>query len=109
MAAPPGRPSSAALERPRSNGSVATPSNACDASPGRWSTAAPSERANIPRLGLSLTEAAEALGVSPDFFAEHVAHELRVVRRGRRKIVAVAELERWLEREAERALEERTA
>lgn len=52
----------------------------------------------IPRLALSPDEASAALGVSRDFFDEHIAHEIRIVRRGRRKLVAIAELERWLER-----------
>lgn len=56
------------------------------------------------RLALSTAEACDALGVSWDFWREHVEPELRVVRRGRRKLVAVAELEAWLDREAERAL-----
>jgi excisionase family DNA binding protein len=50
----------------------------------------------LPRLALSPDEAAEALGVSRDYLDEHIAPELRWVRRGRRKLVAVAELERWL-------------
>ena len=37
--------------------------------------------------------------------AEHVAPEVRVVRRGRRKLVAVRELERWLEDSGELALD----
>jgi excisionase family DNA binding protein len=57
------------------------------------------------RLALSVTEAAEALGVSPDFFAEHIASELRIVRRGRRKLIAIRELEAWLDRSAARTLE----
>jgi hypothetical protein len=57
-------------------------------------------RPTVPRLALSPNEAAAALGVSRDFLDEHVAPELRWVRRGRRKFVAVAELERWLERAA---------
>jgi hypothetical protein len=58
------------------------------------------------RLALRVPdEAAEALGVSSDFFDEHVRHELRLVRRGRLIFVAVAELERWLEREAALALD----
>ena len=51
-------------------------------------------------------EAAESLGVSDDFFREHVAGELRFVRRGRKKLVAVRELERWLEESAARVFEE---
>lgn len=50
------------------------------------------------RLALSPDEAAAALGVSRDYLDEHVAHELRWVRRGRRKFVAVRELEQWLDR-----------
>jgi excisionase family DNA binding protein len=54
----------------------------------------------VPRLALSPEEAAAALGVSRDYFDEHVGPELRIVRRGRRKLVPIKELERWLEREA---------
>jgi excisionase family DNA binding protein len=55
-----------------------------------------------PRLALSPDEAAALLGVSRDYFDEHVIDELRVVRRGRRILVALAELERWLERASTR-------
>jgi excisionase family DNA binding protein len=55
-----------------------------------------------PRLALSPDEAAALLGVSRDYFDEHVIAELRIVRRGRRIIVSLAELERWLERAATR-------
>ena len=61
--------------------------------------------AALGRLALSKSEAAEALGVSVDFLEEHVMHELRVVRCGRRRLIPVAELERWLEEHALRALE----
>jgi excisionase family DNA binding protein len=63
------------------------------------------EPAGAPRLALTATEAAEALGVSVDFFAEHIGPELRVVRRGRKKLIAVRELEQWLERSAAKTLE----
>ncbi len=56
------------------------------------------------RLALSKQEAAEALGVSVDFLEQHVMHELRVVRRGRRRLIPVPELERWLSSNAARAL-----
>lgn len=49
------------------------------------------------RVALSPDEAAQSLGVSRDFFDEHVRPELRVVRRGRRILISVRELERWLE------------
>jgi hypothetical protein len=52
------------------------------------------------RLALSPDEAAASLSVSRDHFDEHIAHELRWVRRGRRKFVAIREVERWLGREA---------
>jgi len=54
------------------------------------------------RLTLSPDEAAGILGVSRDYFDEHVIGELRVVRRGRRILVALAELERWLDSSATR-------
>jgi excisionase family DNA binding protein len=56
------------------------------------------------RLALSKTEAAEALGVSVDFFEAHVMPELRIVRRGRRRLVPIRELERWLEDSAAHSL-----
>ena len=59
----------------------------------------------MPRITLRPEEAAEALGVSRDFFDEQVAPELKVIRRGRLKLYAVRELERWAEAEAERVLE----
>jgi hypothetical protein len=58
----------------------------------------------VPRLALSPDEAAAAIGCSRDFLDEHVAAELRWVRRGRRKFVALRELEAWLDRAAERTL-----
>jgi excisionase family DNA binding protein len=56
-----------------------------------------------PRLAVSPDEAAAILGVSRDYFDEHVIGELRVVRRGRRILVPLLEIERWLERNATRA------
>jgi len=49
--------------------------------------------------------AAQALGVSRDYFDEHVLPELRVVRRGRKVLISVVELERWLGRSAAVTLE----
>lgn len=59
----------------------------------------------LPRLAVSKLEAAGMLGVSVDFFEQHVMPELRIVRLGRRRLIPVRELERWLDREASRALE----
>ena len=62
----------------------------------------PASRSPRVRLALSPDEAAAALGVSRDYLDEHVMGELRVVRRGRRILIALAELERWLDRAATR-------
>lgn len=62
-------------------------------------------RPPIPRVALSIDEACESLGVSWDFWHEHIAPDVRIVRRGRRKLVAVAELERFMAENAERVLE----
>jgi hypothetical protein len=80
--------------------SARTPNNGAQSS-----LSSPSSPQIVPRLALSQTEAAEALGCSPDFLAEHVWPELRLVRRGRRTFVAIAELQRWLEQSAGRTLE----
>jgi excisionase family DNA binding protein len=57
------------------------------------------------RLALSPDEAAEALGVSRDFLDKHILAELRIVRRGRRRIIPIASLASWLDEQAARALE----
>lgn len=64
----------------------------------------PGASPRYPRLALTAMEAPEALGVSHDFFREHIAGELRWVRRGRKKLVSVRELERWLESNSARVL-----
>jgi hypothetical protein len=65
------------------------------------------KRRSVPTLALGIAEACAALGVSHAYWQEHVAGEVKIVRRGRRKLVAVAELERWLDANAERTLERR--
>jgi hypothetical protein len=69
--------------------------------------AAKHTKAGVLRLSLSVEEACWSLGVGWDTWREHIEPEVRVVRCGRRKLVAVAELERWLAKSAERALEGR--
>lgn len=64
----------------------------------------PRTGSRVPRLALSKAEAAEALGVSVDFLEEHVMHELRVVRRGRRRLIPITELQRWLDASAARTV-----
>jgi hypothetical protein len=52
--------------------------------------------ASLPRVTLRVpAEAAEALGVSPDYFDEHIRPELKLIRRGRLVLVSLRELERW--------------
>ena len=56
-----------------------------------------SARPALARLALSKAEAAEVLGVSVDYLDEHVLPELRIVYRGRRRLIPIRELERWLD------------
>jgi len=55
-------------------------------------------------LALRPEAAAEALGVSRSFFFAAILPELRVVRRGRLRLVPVTELEDWLRTNAARTL-----
>jgi len=61
--------------------------------------------APIPRLALTREEAAAAVGMSLDSFERHVQPTLRLVRLGRMRLVPIAELERWLQENAERTLD----
>lgn len=60
--------------------------------------------APVPRVALTREEAAASLGVSVDSFERHVQPSVRMIRRGRLRLVPVAELERWAHEEAERTL-----
>lgn len=66
---------------------------------------APRASVPVPRLALTPDQAATALSVSRDYFDKHVLPDLRVVRRGRRRLIPVKELERWLDAEACRPLD----
>lgn len=57
------------------------------------------------RLALTKREAAAALGMSVDSFERHVQPELRVVRRGRLWLFALAEIERWLRENGAKTIE----
>lgn len=59
----------------------------------------------IPRIALTPAEAAAAIGVGPDFFETNVAPELRVIRCGRKRLVPVRELEAWITRNSEGAIQ----
>jgi excisionase family DNA binding protein len=54
----------------------------------------------LDRKALRLEEAAESLGVCLDFFREHIAPELRIVRKGRIRLIPMTELDRWLDENA---------
>lgn len=60
----------------------------------------------VPRIALTPPEAAAAIGVGPDFFDANVAPELRLIQRGRKRLVPVAELERWVAEAAGRSVAE---
>jgi len=64
----------------------------------------PSHLAPVPRVALTRAEAAASLGLSRDSFERHVQPELRIIRRGRLRLIPVAELERWADAAAERTL-----
>lgn len=59
-------------------------------------------KVTIPRIALTPPEAAAAIGVGPDFLDQQVAPELRFIRRGRKRLVPVIELERWITEAAKR-------
>lgn len=61
--------------------------------------------APIPRVALKREEAAAALGVSLETFRTKVQPDLRMIRRGTIRVVAVTELQRWIDENAERVLE----
>lgn len=58
------------------------------------------------RITLTKPEAAAALGISIDSFERHVQPELRVIRRGRMRLIPCRELERWTAENAAFTLEE---
>ena len=64
-----------------------------------WSSTRP-----IPRYALTRAEAAESLGMSLDSFERHVQPDLRLIRRGRLRLVPIVELQRWADEAAERTL-----
>ena len=54
-----------------------------------------------PALALSVERACAALGVSWDTWKAHIEPDVRIVRIGRRKLVPVSEIQRWLDAHAE--------
>lgn len=60
-------------------------------------------RRQVPRLSLSRAEAAASYGLSLRAFEEHVQPHLKLVYVGRRRLVPISELERFLAEQARRA------
>lgn len=58
----------------------------------------------IARIALTPEEAAEAIGVGRTFLYEEVLPEVRVVRRGRKRLIPISELADWVERNASRVV-----
>lgn len=58
-------------------------------------------RSPVPRLTLTQREAAAAVGCSVAFFRAHVLPNIKVARVGRRTLIPVRELERWIDDAAE--------
>lgn len=61
----------------------------------------------VPRVALSREEAAASLGISIDSFERHVQPDVRLIRRGRLRLVPLCELERWAAEQAEPTLPRR--
>jgi hypothetical protein len=49
----------------------------------------------VPRIALTREEAARAIGMSLTSFEIHVQPEIRLIRRGKLRLVPVRELTRW--------------
>jgi hypothetical protein len=64
-------------------------------------THVPERGANGQPVAVTRAEAARSLGVSINSFERHVQPELRIVRRGKLRLIPVREIERWLEENAE--------
>ncbi len=62
-------------------------------------------RSPVPRIALTREEAARALGMSLDSFERHVQPEIRLVRRGKLRLVPVREIERWADQSATATIE----
>jgi hypothetical protein len=60
----------------------------------------------VVRLALTRREAAEALGISLNSFERHVQPEVKVVRRGKLRLIPISALERWLEENAASIVED---
>ena len=67
------------------------------------------KKLETPVIPLALTPARAAASVDcgVDYFAEHIQPELRVVRRGKKTLIPVAEIAQWLDDHAEDPITDR--
>ncbi len=63
--------------------------------------AAVASKPRTPALALTVEQACDALSVSWDTWKQHIAPNVRIVRVGRRKLISVTELQRWLDTNGE--------
>lgn len=59
----------------------------------------------VPRFALTREEAAQSIGMSVDSFERYVQPDLKLVRRGKIRLVPVTEIQRWLDENSERVFE----
>jgi hypothetical protein len=81
---------------PKQSRMTGWPSDGAAASAERFLVIAP-----VPRIALTQQEACAALGCSEEFFVEHIRPNMRVVRRGRKRLFPVDELRRVIDQMAE--------
>jgi len=63
--------------------------------------------APVPRVALTREEAAASIGMSLDSFERYVQPHVRMIRRGKLRLVPIAELERFCEETAEATISPR--
>ncbi len=68
--------------------------------PVRSRTAINAGKRHVPPVALTRAEAANCLGMSIDSFERYVQPEIRLIRRGRMRLIPLRELERWSEENA---------
>jgi hypothetical protein len=81
-----------------------SPSDRRSRPPRRKAAPAPDRVREVPRLLLTREESARALGMSLDSFERYVQNEVRLIRRGRMRLVPLRELERWLAENVQRPM-----
>jgi hypothetical protein len=59
---------------------------------------------STPPIAVTREKAAEMVGMSVDSFERYVQPEIRLIRKGKLRLVPVDELRRWCEANAERTL-----